>query len=110
MQFPPPLLKLLTELTKLYLDQEKKFSGELYDVLNLKLYIFYDCCQKVRIKSNQYYNTYSVILKDQANTFYYNRLARKGYDFDCIIYKSRYHFETEKNKQQYILKWREITF
>ena len=43
------------------------------------------------------------MLKGQANTFYYNHLAEKGY-------KLRYHFKTEENKQQYILKWRETTF
>ena len=40
------------ELTKLYLNQENKFSGELYNILNLKLRIFYNYCQKVEIKSN----------------------------------------------------------
>ena len=50
------------------------------------------------------------MLKGRASTFYYNRLAGKGYDFDRIIYKSRYHFKTEENKQQYILEWRETTF
>jgi len=45
-------LKLLTELIKLYSDQEKKFSGELYNILNLKLRIFYNYCQKVGIESN----------------------------------------------------------
>ena len=52
MQPLPPLfqsqtksvLKLLTELIKLYLDQENKFSKELYNILNLKLYIFYNYC------------------------------------------------------------------
>ena len=50
------------------------------------------------------------MLKGQTSTFYYNYLAEKGYNFNRIIYKLRYHFETEKNKQQYILEWREITF
>ena len=50
------------------------------------------------------------MLKGQTSTFYYNCLAGKGYDFDRIIYKLRYHFKTEKNKQQYILEWRETTF
>ena len=44
------------------------------------------------------------MLKGRASTFYYNRLAGKGYDFDRIVYKLRYHFKTEENKQQYILK------
>jgi hypothetical protein len=50
------------------------------------------------------------MLKGRASTFYYNYLVKKGYDFDRIIYKLRYHFKTEENKQQYILEWRETTF
>ena len=50
------------------------------------------------------------MLKGQASTFYYNYLVGKGYDFDHIIYKLRYHFKTEENKQQYIFKWKETTF
>ena len=50
------------------------------------------------------------MLKGQASTFYYNCLAGKGYNFDRIIYKLRYYFKIEENKQQYILKWREIIF
>ena len=50
------------------------------------------------------------MLKGRASTFYYNCLVEKGYNFNRIIYKSRYHFKTEENKQQYILKWRETIF
>ena len=50
------------------------------------------------------------MLKGQTSTFYYNYLVGKGYNFNHIIYESRYHYKTEENKQQYILKWREITF
>ena len=38
------------------------------------------------------------MLKGRANTFYYNHLAGKGYDFNRIIYKLRCHFETKENK------------
>ena len=50
------------------------------------------------------------MLKGRASTFYYNRLVGKGYNFNRIIYKLRYHFEIKENKQQYILEWRETTF
>jgi hypothetical protein len=50
------------------------------------------------------------MLKGRASTFYYDYLAGKGYKFNRMIYKIRYHFKTEENKQQYILEWREITF
>jgi hypothetical protein len=44
------------------------------------------------------------MLKGQTSTFYYNYLAGKGYNFNRIIYELKYHFKTEENKQQYILK------
>ena len=50
------------------------------------------------------------MFKGLVSTFYYNCLIGKGYNFDRIIYKLRYHFKTEENKQQYILKWRETIF
>ena len=50
------------------------------------------------------------MFKGCASTFYYNYLIGKGYKFNQIIYKIRYHFKTEENKQQYILEWRETTF
>ena len=50
------------------------------------------------------------MLKGRTSTFYYNRLAGKGYKFNQIIYKTRCHFKTEENKQQYILEWRETIF
>ena len=73
---------MLTELMKLYSDQEKKFSGELYNILNSKLCIFYNCYQKVRLEPDQYYNAYSIMLKGRASTFYYNCLVGKGYKFN----------------------------
>ena len=101
---------MLTELTKLYLDQEKKYSGELYNILNLKLRIFYNYCQKVGLEPDYYYNTYSIMLKGRASTFYYNYLAGKGYNFNYMIYKLRCYFKIEENKQQYMLEQRETTF
>ena len=50
------------------------------------------------------------MLKGYTSTFYYNCLVGKGYKFNQIIYKTRCHFKTEENKQQYILEWRETTF
>jgi len=57
MQLPPlsqfqikSTSKLLTELAKLYSDQKNKFGGELYNVFNSKLCIFYNYCQKIGIE------------------------------------------------------------
>ena len=50
------------------------------------------------------------MLKGRASTFYYNYLVGKGYKFNRIIYKIKYHFKIKENKQQYILELRETTF
>ena len=101
--------KMLTEMTKLCTDQNNKFGGELYDVLNTKLRIFYDNCQKLGLPSNQFHYAYSIMLKGRAATFYYERLAGKGLNFDQMVYETRCHFETEEQKQQYLSEWRETT-
>lgn len=101
--------KMLTELAKLYSDSEKKFGGEIYDILNTKLRIFYDYCQKIGIGADQYASAYSIMLKGRAADFYYDRLVGKGYDFNRMIFETRCHFETEESKQQYLTEWRETT-
>ena len=39
------------------------------------------------------------MLKGCASTFYYNYLVEKGYKFNRIIYKIKYYFKIEENKQ-----------
>ena len=61
----PSYTRALTDLAKLYND-EMKFSGSLYDVLTVKLRIFYDTCAKVGIAPAQYYLAFSTILSGRA--------------------------------------------
>jgi hypothetical protein len=89
---------------KIYNNDEKKFTGKIYDILNIKLRIFYDCCAKVGLSDIQYYNAFLVMLKGRAVTFYYNNLSGKGYGFKNIILKIKIHFEIEENRQLYLSK------
>jgi len=43
------LTKKLTNLTKLYYNDDSKYGGEMYNVLNTKLQIFYDYYNKAGI-------------------------------------------------------------
>ena len=70
---------------KVYLDKEKKFKGELYNILRAKLQVFYNCCNKVKIQRYQYHYTFSVILKGQAVIFYYNYITGKNYNFNIML-------------------------
>ena len=99
----------LTDLMKIYNHDDKKFGGEMYDTLQTKLQIFYDCCNKVGLQRSDYENAYSVMLKGRAATFYYDKLSGRGYDFDTMLAHTRTHFETEENRQLYMSEWRETT-
>ncbi|EPQ67553.1 Bgt-4522-2 [Blumeria graminis f. sp. tritici] len=64
-QAPPDgFQRQLTDLGKQYTDNNNKFGGQLYDILSIKLLIFYDYCSKVGVKEDQYHNAYSSMLKD----------------------------------------------
>ena len=54
-------LYALTNLIKLYIDNIK-FIGDLYNVLNIKLNIFYNLYTKARITKDKYNVAFSTIL------------------------------------------------
>jgi hypothetical protein len=70
----------------------------MYDILNIKLRIFYNYCAKVGLPDTQYYNVFSVMFKGRAATFYYNNLSGKDYSFKNMILKTKIHFEIEENR------------
>jgi hypothetical protein len=81
----------------------------MYDILNIKLRIFYDCYAKIGMSNTQYHNAFSVMLKGRAATFYYDKLSNRNYRFENMLAMIRIHFETEENRQLYISEWKEIT-
>jgi len=95
------LLKLLVELVKLY-SNEMKYTGEIYDILDVKLQIFYDCCRKIGIPKDQLHEAFSVMLRGRAHSFYYDKVTNRKYNFETMISLMRTHFKTEKNCQLYL--------
>jgi hypothetical protein len=82
----------------------------MYDILNTKLRIFYNYYTKIGLPNTQYHNTFSIMLKGRAATFYYDNLFNKDYNFKNMIIKIKIHFETKKNRQLYLSKWKIIIF
>jgi hypothetical protein len=82
----PPITKPLTDLSKLYHNDDKKYGGEEYDVLDSKLQIFYHYCNKIGL--DQCHHAYSIMLKGRASEFYYDK-SFGSYDFStmCTIDK-----------------------
>jgi hypothetical protein len=97
-------------LIKIYNHNDKKYSGEEYNILDVKLQVFYDCCSKIGLLETQYFNAFSIMLKGRASNFYYDKISGKFYDFYTMVIMTKTHFETEENLQKYLSEWREITF
>jgi hypothetical protein len=76
----------------------------MYDILDIKLRIFYNYCTKIELPNTQYHNAFSVMLKGRATTFYYNNLFNKNYSFKNMISKIKIYFEIKKNRQLYLSK------
>ena len=81
---PQTNARALTDLAKLYTD-DQKFSGDRYDVLNLKLTIFYEICGKVGIEPDRYKMAFATMLRGKALTYYYRYISPHNYTFDSII-------------------------
>jgi hypothetical protein len=84
-----------------------KYGGELYDIIDVKLQVFYDCYNKVGLPEDQFQKAFSVMLKDCARSFYYSRITRRPYDFITMIAMVKENFKTEENQQFYLAEWRE---
>jgi hypothetical protein len=70
---------------KFYTNNNKKYEGEVYNILNTKLQVFYDHCITVKVLEEQYYITFLIILKDRVSDFYYNKIIERSYDFIIIV-------------------------
>ena len=70
---------------KFYTNNAKKYRGEVYNILNAKLQVFYNCYITVKVLKEQYYIAFPIMLKDWASDFYYNKITGRSYDFIIIV-------------------------
>ena len=66
-------------------------------MLRAKLQVFYNCCNKVRIQRYQFYYAFSIMLKGQVMTFYYDYIAGRNCSFNMMLQLTRAYFKTNKN-------------
>ncbi|EFQ27374.1 hypothetical protein CGRA01v4_04448 [Colletotrichum graminicola] len=80
-----------------------KYSGEMYDVFDLKLNIFRHTCSKAGIEEHQLAPIFSIMLRAQAVTFYFSRVCGSSIrDFVEIVQPVRSHFEIQESTQTYL--------
>ncbi|RKF57443.1 hypothetical protein GcM3_188028 [Golovinomyces cichoracearum] len=63
---PPSDRRILTELAKVYMSDNIKYGGDMYDLLDSKLLIFEDWCNKLKIMGDDRDHAFSIILKGRA--------------------------------------------
>ena len=105
----PPTSKLLADLMKIYNQDERKYGGEEYDILDIKLQVFYDCCTKVGLPTDQFHLAFSIMLKGRASSFYYDKISGRQLKFKEMVDMTKVHFETEERRQKYLTEWRSMT-
>ena len=88
---------------KVYKD-DKKYGGGEYDILDVKLQVFFDYYKKIGLEERQFYLVFSTILKDKASDFYYDKITGRSYDFRTMINLIRIYFKTEESRQKYLLE------
>jgi hypothetical protein len=59
----------------------------------MKLRLFRDICNRIKLLQNQYKNIYSLILKDKALEYYTTKIASMNLDFETIIEMTCSYFE-----------------
>ncbi|RKF54613.1 integrase and RNaseH domain-containing protein [Golovinomyces cichoracearum] len=101
--------KALTDLGKLYSDSDNKFGGERYDVLDTKLKIFKELCQKAGIPQTMYHKAFSTMLKGCAQTLYYDHITEGNLNFNQMVKMMQNYFHPPENRQMYLTEWRTTT-
>ena len=66
--------------------------------------MFFDYYKKIGLKEAQFYLIFSIILKDKAFDFYYDKITKRSYDFYTMFNLIRSYFKTEENRQKYLLE------
>jgi hypothetical protein len=93
----PPLSRLITELIKVYNNQDDiKYRGEDYKTLRGKVDIYYDYCHKVRVPQESFNKGFSIMLKGKARDFYFSTIANTNYSFTTMYFMIEDHFETQE--------------
>jgi polyhydroxyalkanoate synthesis regulator phasin len=102
--------KQLSDMQKMLNDNQRKYGGEIYEVLDYKLYAFYECCTKVALPYEAYHLGFSSILRDRALDYFYTQCAGRRLSFATMRHMMQVHFETEARRQGYLSEWRSINY
>jgi hypothetical protein len=78
---------------KVYNNNSKKYSRKKYKVYSMKLRLFRDIYNKIRLLQNKYKDTYSLILKGKVLEYYTTKITSINLDFETIIKMTYAYFK-----------------
>ncbi|KAK4216832.1 hypothetical protein QBC37DRAFT_397190, partial [Rhypophila decipiens] len=110
--FEQPNPKQILDFEKLYsTNNDNKFGGGFYDVLDTKVQIFKDYIERLSIPKGCAATLFPTMLKEKAKEFYYNTLFTpvQKKDFPYLVEAIKGHFDTEEARQFYLAEWRSTT-
>lgn len=96
--------KQVDSFMRLYRD-DKKYTGELYDILSYRLQIFIQHADTIGLPPQLWQRVFPFTLTGRAATYYYDVLAGKGMELEQVANMLVLHFETEERRQYYLTRW-----
>jgi hypothetical protein len=78
---------------KVYNNNSKKYSRKKYKIYSMKLRLFRDIYNKIRLLQNKYKDTYSLILKGKVLEYYTTKITSINLDFETIIKMTYAYFK-----------------
>ena len=107
---------MISDMKKIY-DDSKRYNGDEYDPLDLKLRTFYERCNIMGIHPTQKQKVFEVLLLGKASEFYYINLAPnqsiispRTFTYEEMIQMLKSHFQTDERRQNYLLEWEKKNF
>ncbi len=70
---------------KIYKTNNNKYKDKKYNILNVKLQVFYDYYEKIKLRQEYFIITFLIMLKKDIKYYYYNIFSGNSYDFNIII-------------------------
>jgi hypothetical protein len=87
---------LLADIIKIYISNNKKYKSKEYNILDIKLQVFFDYYIKVKLVNNQFYLAFFIMLKGQASAFYYNKIFGQLYNFIILVKIIKTYFKIKE--------------
>ena len=90
-------------------DSKRKYTGDVYDLLDDKIKIFFGLCWRLDIQEEQFHAVFPAILTGRAETFY-TQVVERDDTFADAYTVIKNHFDHDVHHRHYYTDWTSTTF